>query len=128
MATIKIVGKAVVLKSGIKLEDWQKVQKYQPNALVLKDAEGNETFRVAIGAGSGYVSKLGVSFSDETSDPNGMADVTLVYQSTLPTPENVMELFGNSILSLNHIEGYIPEVIAEVDAELGEIMSNITVE
>ena len=53
MAKVKTMGQAIVVVSEVKLEDIKKIQKYRPEALVLKGGEDNkeEIFRIGIGDG-----------------------------------------------------------------------------
>ncbi len=42
MAKVKTMGQAIVVVSEVKLEDIKKIQKYRPEALVLKGGEDNK--------------------------------------------------------------------------------------
>lgn len=130
MAKIVIAGEAVVITSAIKLSDLRKVEKYRPNALVLKGGEdGKEPiFRIGTCNGAGKINKYGAEFGAETHDDAKLATITLVLDRVDgDVREFVAEAVGASILNLNKLEETIPAVLAEIDAEKGAILSNITV-
>ena len=130
MAKIIIAGEAVVITSALKLEDIRKVEKYRPDALVLKGGEdGKEPiFRVGVCNGTGKINKYGAEFGSETHDEEKFATITLVINGLEgDIREAVAESIGTAILNLNKLEETIPAVIAEIDAEKNAILGNITV-
>lgn len=73
---ITVNGNALVLTSETKMEDIELLKKVNPDALKLKDKDGNEIF--AIGAGTnGGISKNGVVFDGATRDDDAFATVTV---------------------------------------------------
>ena len=130
MAKIVIAGEAVVITSAVKLEDIRKVAKYRPEALILKGGEdGKEPiFRLGVTNGAGKINKYGAEFGAETRDENKFATLTMCLDGvTGDVKEAVAEAIGVSILNLNKIEETIPAVIAEIDAEKNDILSNISI-
>lgn len=131
MAKITIAGQALVVTSEVKLEDYKKVAKYRPKALILMGGEDNKTpvFRVAVTNGPGSISKYGVEFGVSTNDDKKLAAVTCVLDET--GVENIKECVADSIgpivMQLGKIEATIPTVLQEIAAEKAAIMENIVV-
>lgn len=131
MAKIVIAGESVVITSTVKLQDFKKVKKYRPAALILMGGEDNEEpiFGVSIVEGHGNISKFGVEFGKETHDDKKLASLTI----NLPDvgdrdiKEVVADEIGPAIVLLNRIEKAIPSVLEEIEAEKEAILSNITV-
>lgn len=125
MAKIKVAGAAAVVKSDVRLADWEKVRKYRPEKLILRDEEGEPQFEVNVGHGMGSIGKYGAVFGDVTD--GGFATITLVEGGGFGDDpvEAVAEKVGVSILNLNKIEARMPEVIQEIDVELVSIASSI---
>lgn len=59
----KILARQAVVTAGMAYEDLKKVQEYAPEKMSLNDADGNETFRVALG--QDCVSPIGITFTKE---------------------------------------------------------------
>lgn len=131
MAKIIIAGEAVVVASTVKLEDYRKVAKYRPKALVLMGGEdGKEpVFRVGVTNGEGSISKYGIEFNGATHDEDKFASITVVAPcaGNGDIKDAVADCIGPAVMQLNKIEAAIPDVLAEIDAEKAEIMENITI-
>ena len=131
MAKITIAGDAVVVTSSVKLEDYQKIAKYRPEALTLLGGEdGKEPiFGVAIvKEGSGNINQYGVEFSSSTRNDEKLACLTMVYSGTAgDIKEAVADRIGVAILNLSKLEEKVPAVLAEIEAEKAAIIDSITV-
>lgn len=131
MAKIIIAGEAVVVASTVKLEDYRKVAKYRPKALMLMGGEdGKEpVFRVGVTKGEGSISKYGIEFNGATYDEDKFASITVVAPcaGNGDIKDAVADCIGPAVMQLNKIEAAIPDVLAEIDAEKAEIMENITI-
>lgn len=129
-AAIKIVGGVAVIESGAKLADIKKLAKYRPAALSLFQGSGKEkeeVFKVGVGSGNGSVGKYGVSFGSATTT-DGKATVTLMIPEGTTDPKAwVKEAVGVAILNLNKVEAQFTAANDEIDTELADIESNITV-
>lgn len=132
MAKIVIVGDAVVITSSMKLEDIKTIQKYRPDALILKDEEGEPVFRLGVckDGECGDIGKYGAEFSSAARDGTGLATMTL---SAAGAPEDqditefVADTIGAYIAQLNKLEASLTDVLAEITAERDEIKASITV-
>lgn len=131
MAKITVAGDAVVVTSSMKLEDLKTIQKYRPEALVLRGGEDGkeELFRICVTDGAGDVNKYGASFGRKAPDDSGLATITMCYDAPAGTniKEAVADSIGYAVNKLNAIEGSLPTVLAQITAEKAAIMENITV-
>lgn len=131
MAKITIAGDAIVVTSAMKLEDIKTIQKYRPDALVLKGGEdGKEPiFKLGVTEGRGNINKYGAEFGSETHDDEKKAVMTLIFQSEGVTDikEAVADTIGVYVLNLNKLEDTLPSVLTEIAAEKAQVLSNITV-
>ncbi len=129
MAKITIVGDAVVVTSAMKLEDIKTIQKYRPDALVLKGGEDGKEPIFKLGYGTnGNINKYGAEFSSETHDENKLAIMTLVCKDA---GENIKEVVADTIgayvMTLNKLEATLGNVLTEIAADKQTIMDSITV-
>lgn len=130
MAKITITGNAVVVTSKMKLEDIKTIQKYRPDALILKGGEeGKEPiFKLGVCTGTGNINKYGAEFGCETHDDSKRAVMTLIsdYHEE-DVKEFVADTIGTYVVNLNKLEATLPKVLEEINKEKAEIMSNISV-
>lgn len=129
-ACIKIVGNVAFIESGLTLANIKKLAKHREKALSLYEGEGaekQEVFKVGAGVGDGSVSAYGVSFGTGTTE-DGRALVALrIPEGTADKKKWAMEKVSTAILKLNKVEGQFADANKEIDAELADIESNITV-
>lgn len=130
MSKITIVGNAVAIKSSIKMEDLKVVAKYNPNALCLKDEDGEEVFRIGATNGEGSIGKYGISFS--STDSHGYATLTITLQKLgISEDVNVKEVLADTIGAavgyLNNIEESIASVVDEINDSKNKFMESIEV-
>lgn len=133
MAEIKIMGDACVLVSGVKLEEFEKVQKYRPEGLILYGGEdGKEpVFGVCVTKhGPGNISSVGVEFARSTNDDDKFACLTMVVNAPVADfKQEIMDRFGPALLKLNEVEEKIPEILEEIESEqetLGELITVVS--
>ena len=129
-ATVKVVGDAMVLTSGVTFDDIKKVAKYRPEALILKGGKDNkeELFRIGVTTGKGNVNQYGVSFAKESRGEQGFAQLTIMLpDGAKDVKEYVSDTYGRAILLLNKLEETFPAIISDINAEKARIESTITV-
>lgn len=131
MAKIVIAGDAVVVTSTLKLEDIRTIEKYRPKALTLLGGDDGKEPVFAIGTtdGCGSINQVGASFGRESHDEDKHAIITMVTGTgtTGDIKEWVADRIGTAIISLNKLEEQLPAVLAEIEDEKAEVLSNITV-
>lgn len=132
MAKLSILGNAVVITSVMKLEDIRTIEKYNKDALILKeDVEGKKVpvFGVATGS-TGEINQNGATFADATRDDDKFAQITLCTCAagiTGDVKEWAADKFGKAITRLSQLEATIPAVLDGIAADKAAVMANITV-
>ena len=131
MARINVTGKAIVIKSAIKLEDVLTIKKYAPEALTLLGGEdGKEPiFMIGVASdGAGNINQYGATFDATTNDPEGKATVTKILDDVEgDIKEAIADTYGKYVITLNKLEEKLPQSLAEVRAERERILDNITI-
>lgn len=133
MAKVTINGNALVITSVKKLEDIKAVSKYAPEALTLYGVDDNgkkcEDFKVGLGTGCGDINRFGVTFSDTTTNAQGLATVTIgiCVVDGGDVKEYVADKFGASLRKLAQVEEQIAPALAVAKADKDAIMNDITV-
>lgn len=130
MAKIVIAGDAVVITSSMKLADIQTIQKYRPKELTLKGGEdGKEPiFAIGVTDGCGSINEVGASFGRVSHDDEKLATITMVTDGVAGDVKKwVADRIGGAIINLNKLEEKLPAVLAEIEGQKAEVMSNITV-
>lgn len=127
---IKILNdvKKYVITSTIKKEQLELVKKYRPDALVLKDADGNDVFGMSYVEGRPCVSKNGVTFG--SVNDAGYLLVTGDIPADLPkgvadNKNYVADIIGAAQANIKALEASLPEVIEQIGAARSEIISGI---
>jgi hypothetical protein len=120
-AHVDITGACAVLVSDVTLEDWQRVEKYAPEALKIVDEEGEPVFCVKTCDGAGCVNKYGVTFGAPTND-GGKATVTAILDDDIEDKvQAVKDIMGSALLDLNQIEKEIPDLLKDINEKEEEI-------
>ena len=131
MAKIQVIGDAIVITSTLKAADIATAQKFRPEALMLKDENGDVQFAICTTTGTGSINDFGVSFGGVSRDGNGLATVTLGFKgATDPEKikDEIADKFGIALTKLNTVESAIPAVLAEIAAQKAEVVASIEVE
>lgn len=130
MAKITVVGSMVIVRSTLTLEEIALVEKHRPDALAIKDEEGEVVFRVGTTKGTGAIGAYGVSFGESSRDDKKNAVVTLGI-ADLGEDEDIREIIadelGAPLAKLNKIESGIAEVIEGIKAEKQAVIDAITI-
>lgn len=128
MAKIVVAGEAVVITSTMRLDELRTIKKYRPEALCLKDEEGEPIFCIGVTTGAGAIGKYGAEFGAEGHGDEPKACITMVCPGISgDVKEAVSELIGPAILRLNEIEDTLPAVLEEIVAEKAAIEGTISV-
>lgn len=129
MAKIVIAGDAVVVTSSLTLDDIRKVEKYRPEALILKGGEDNKEPIFSVGtAKSGSINQYGVTFASESHDESKLAQLTMTLCGVNgDVKEYVADKIGAAVETLNQVEATLPSVIEDIDAKKQAIIESITV-
>ena len=76
MANVKIIRNVAFIESSVSLKDLKNLAKHRPNALVLKDEDKNELYKLMVGTGEGSISKFGATYGSQ-ADPEKKAAITI---------------------------------------------------
>lgn len=128
MARVTVVGNAVVITSSMKLDDLKVVQKFRPDALVLRDEHNEPVFAIGIGTGNGAVNKYGVTFGGASRNAEGKAVATLD-AANFPGDDirqAIADGIGGALVQLQKLEETLPAILAEITAERSAVMERIT--
>lgn len=120
--------KKFVLTSTLKKADIELVKKYAPDALKIKDKDGNDVFGMSYCADKHGVSKVGVTFGGVNKD--GFAIVVGDLPANLPENqkpgEYVADIVGAAIQNINVLEEAIPAVVTDIKTQRAELIGSIT--
>ena len=128
---LTITGDAYALTSAIKVSDIALLKKYNPDALTIKDKDGQTVFGVSYSEGKPNVASFGVTFGGKTRDENGYATIT----GTIPTgfasaeaaKDFVADTFGGVVAYLEQLEKSVPEAAKAVADKRKKLVDGITV-
>lgn len=120
MATLKIFGDTISIFSSLTREQLERAEGFAPDALKLKDEEGNELF--GIGFGSPSYSKYGITFCSENAE--GKLFMTMnnpVLDHSDPEAEKnaITRMFAQPLHSLKLVEAQV-EAMETVLTEMEE--------
>ena len=128
MAKVVSVGQAVVITSEVKLEDIKKIQKYRPEALVLKGGEDNKEEIFRIGIGDGKINTYGASFGEATRDDEKLATITMTTNYNGDDIKGfIVDELGGALTNLGKLEKTLPAVLESIDKDRAAIMDGITI-
>lgn len=139
MAKIIIAGDAVVITSSKTLEEIKTLEKYNPKALILAEADidclgnpipgtFNEVFKVATSSDKSSVSQHGVVFNGTSRGGEGFATATVVIpEGVEDVNEYVMDTMGKAIIRLNVVEDSLSDAISEVVRDREAVKEHIVV-
>ena len=124
-AKIILTGDACIIKSGVKLDDWKKVLKFEPD-FGLYDEDNEPVFLVAIDENMGSLNSNGAVFSTR-ADHEGYAVITTVIDPAVEDKvQAVTDKLGTALLRLNELEGKVPDKIEAANNKEQEIREALT--
>lgn len=129
MATLKVLGDTIQIKIELTEADFNKVKNYAPDALKVKNDDGDEVFGISMGAN--HWSKYGVAFSNTDSAGRLFATVpNPVENHSDPEAEKaqIKEAFAQTLFFLGLVEQNFAAVKAEVTAMEQEAERSIVME
>lgn len=133
MSKITLNATTFDLISTLSLDDIKLLEKQNPDALAIKDKDGDVQFVVKTGGTMGSISQYGIVFANKTRD--GKAVLTYTLDTNKPADEQLNEIFnkvGAAKAKLDEIEAtattavqaekdrkaaFIRELTGEADAE-----------
>lgn len=120
--------KKYVLTSALKKEDLDLVKKYAPDALKIKDQDGNDIFGMSYCEDRSSVSKIGVTFGGVNKE--GCVIVVGDLPATLPAGvkpgEYVADVVGAAIANITALEEKLPGVVKNIREQRAALIGTIT--
>ena len=115
-AEIYVAGTCAVVKSGHKLETWEKCLAYKED-IGLFEEDGTPDFMAAIEEGPGSLNSHGVVWSDVPTE-DGYACVTLLLDPSVEDKKDfVKETVGKDLLKLDILEKLVPEYAEQAEKD-----------
>ena len=130
----KIVGQALVITLGTKLDDLKRAAKYAPKAMYLfaEDDEGHiaERFGVQVVGKpvTGSLNKYGATIGSCNAD--GFAQITLPLQGIEAEKRKgaVIDMYGKAMFDLAEIETNVAAALRTIDTQIASVIENMEVE
>ena len=122
---IKKVENLIGIALEVSAKDFEKVQKYAPEATKLVDEEGNEKFAVAGTAGKfcgsvlGELNNVGAMFQFVGDKPLIWMGIDTEYLDN--AKQHLMDDFGVSLANLRLVEKQIKNAVEAVDAKIASV-------
>lgn len=124
---LKITGRAAVLTS-IDSSIIEKLAKFQPESLIMKDEKNDPIFKVSIDK-IGSVGKFGIAFNDKTSD--GKASLTIMLPTEVKTEDRqkfVEDNFSPVLWKLQAMEAHMITEFNALSSSFASVATSITCE
>ena len=117
--------KQYTLISTLTLEDIQTLKKYQPDALKIKNADGDDVFGISYVEGKHSVSAIGITFGAASVKGNFAMVVGTIPAGTEKVEEYIADQVGAALVHINTLEESIPEALKTIKAARAELISGI---
>jgi len=127
---ITVLGDALVVTSSLTVEEIEMLKKYDPDALKLFDADGNQTFGVGYSSGNGNLTKKGVTFGATSNGGFATLSVTLEGTEGMTADalkETVADILGEIPVKLAAVEQAAPAKLAEVREARTTLINSINI-
>lgn len=130
MATIKIAGEAIVVTSGLKVQDIKDAAKWTPDSLRLVETGEDNckkiVFSMGVTSGEGALNSKGISFHENSTDADGHAQLTIkAPNGTSDVKGYFIDTYGLNILQLDALEDQVRAAIGGVRDQINELRENI---
>lgn len=127
---IRNVENMVNVKLDMSFEDAVKVQKYDPDAMVLKDEAGNEIFKVCVKkcAFGGYLGSLGTfgaEFVEVREQPTMWIGIDDIEKDSVA--DFILENFGMDLAKVKEVEKQMADALKAVEGKVSSVADAITV-
>ena len=123
---IKISGDAFVLTSTIKEEEMALLKKNKPDALKIKDEDGNDVFCVGYNTGRPSISAFGITFGGTTRDENKNLTLTCpIPAGTVSAKEYVADIVNGVKANVEKIEKKVATDYTKVSEARKKLLDEI---
>ena len=124
---IRVLQDTMVITSVVRYDDLAKLERINPEALLLVDSNNDVVFRIKVSE-MASMSKYGICFNGKNSD--GYAVATFDLPSGLSADEKlefIAESAGIALERLERIESQVLVAIDETNTNLAKIKNNIKI-
>ena len=112
-----IVGCACVVQSRLTPEQIERFNIYNPEALKIRNENGETIFTLDIGEGGGHIEKDSAAYSKATT-ADGKATITILTDPDCDDRKQlVMESIGSGILLLDQLEEKLVALLPDLEKE-----------
>ena len=128
--TVTSSGNAMVVTSGVTLEQLKQVERFRPDALRVIDGETKDELFVVCttDTGSGELSSYGACFGTRT-DSEGKATITIeLPDEAANVREYIADTYGSALLYLKKLEENIDAQLEGINADITAINDAINVQ
>lgn len=124
-----LIGKKAVVVSEMTKVEIEKVSKFRPDALCIKDEDGKELFKVCW-SNSSSISKFGINFAevDASGKVFAMIECSDIAKGECVTPTEFVYEYAGIMENLKKVERQVAAIVDEVDSSLEELEGTISVE
>ena len=119
-ASVEVTGNAVTLISGVKLEDWKRLEKYVPSKLKLYYDDDKEDVKFGVSTakcGAGDMTRFGVTFGDRANAGGFATASLLICTDDADIKATIRDTIGEGLIYLNEIEATVPTLIQELTSK-----------
>lgn len=130
MARLNAIGDVIVVTADITEKEYDSIEKHAPEALELKNEDGNTYFAVKMGDAS--ISKYGICFSSRDTNGNIFMTTNNVITGTHDNIEKerylIEEEFSTILANLLKIEEQVSNALEDVKRTISSVSHTITIE
>lgn len=126
MAKIIVAGNTISIQMGVPAEVVDKVAKHCPDAMTLKDSDGNTRFALSTGKANA-LSQYGAEFKTASKSLGVYTFAEIVDNSVEDVVAYAKERYGNAIVTLIELEGQIAGAVNDADAKAAAINDAVEV-
>lgn len=126
MAKMRIIGRTLTIESSATVAELQKLSKFNPEALKLRD-ENNDVYFVVATGGISSIGKHGICFAGDsyTSEPKATIEISLSLEAQDNPKQYAAENYGSIFKNLQKVEEGLAEAIESVEADHQAIVAAI---
>lgn len=120
---IKVIENKILVESSVTVEEFEKVQRYAPEALIIRDDEGDEIFAVMIEEHS-MVDDIGVAFNKHG---NKLIAWLHMAKAEGPKKKYIEETYGMALSRLKEVEAKVAQCLNDVQAKISTVTDSIEI-
>ena len=120
---VKVIENKILVESSITVEEFEKVQRYAPEALIIRDDEGDEFFAVMVEERS-MVGDFGIAFNKHGDKLIAWLDMDKIEG---PKKKHIEEKYGMALSRLKEVEAKVAQCLNDVEAKISTVTDSIEI-